>query len=116
MFKSHGDRQIDLNIHIPKVNLHCQKQCFAYQSIILWNRCYKKLIAPFTITLHQEHTKKHKLTSCESVHYDFSTKVSLFKSNLSKLLHSRQSSGEQITWFDYNYNYMCSGLNSVHLH
>ena len=102
IFNTCGEKQLDLNIHIPQVSLQCQKQSFTYQSSILWNKFYKRLIVPFTIPLHQEYIKKHNLTNCLSVHYDYSNKVSLFKSNLSRLLLSQQSLGNDISWLPNN--------------
>ena len=91
IFKSYQERQMDLNIHLPQVSLQCQKQSFTYQSSILWNKFYKTLVVPFTIPLHYEYIRKFNLTNCSSLHYDFSTSVSLFKTNLSRSLLSIQS-------------------------
>ena len=60
IFNSFGERQMDLNLHLPQVSLQCQKQSFTYQAIILWNKFYKKLIVPFTITLHHEYIRTTK--------------------------------------------------------
>ena len=103
MFSPKGERQHDLNIHVPLVNKDCQRQSFSYQSRILWNMLYKKLVVPYSIPIHYEYIKKHNLTHCASIHYDYSTKTSLFKSKLWKLLYGQQLLGDKVCWIPSNY-------------
>ena len=103
LFTSHSVKTLDLNIHIPHVTKECQKRAFTYGSSILWNKLYKKLITPFSIPIHYEYLKKHNLSNCCSIHYDYSNKVSAFKSNLSRLLIGHQSLGEIVSWMPINY-------------
>ena len=102
-----GPRQMDLTIQVPQVTLQCQKVSFTYQSSILWNRFYKQLVTPFTIPIHQEYIMKHKLTNSNSIHYDYSTKVSALKSRLSKLLSETQTIGDKDCWITTNYISTC---------
>ena len=96
-------RHSDLILHIPLVLLHCQRQSFIHQASILWNKFYKKLLEPFMIPLHKDYVLKFKLTNSESIHYDYSTKVSRFKSQLSRLLMDMQSNGDKTAWRENNY-------------
>jgi len=96
-------RQMDLNIQAPPVSLQCQRVSFTYQSCIFWNKFYKKLVIPFSIPLHQSYILKHNLTNSESIHYDYSTTVNIFKSNLSKLLFQTQSIGNADSWVVVNH-------------
>ena len=102
IFSMPGTKQMDLSIQVPQFKLQCEKVSFVYQSIILWNKYYKQLLTPFTIPLHHEFISKHKLTNCKSIHYDYSTKVSTFKSKLSKLLLEIQSEGDE-DWIAINH-------------
>ena len=99
-----AQRQIHLNLNIPLVSLNCQKQSFVYESRILWNKTYKMLIQPFSIPVHPDYLKQNNLTNCSSIHYDYSTRVSLFKSHLNKLLMSKQSLGDANLWISENHS------------
>ena len=87
-----------LSLSIPKVLLSSQKRTFTYKAIILWNKLHKKLLCPFTVKLHSSH--KIKFDSIDTVlsYYDFSTKVSAFKSKLRDLLIDTQRLGIDDSW------------------
>ena len=98
MFNSSGCRQIDLNIRVPLLTLQCQRTSFIYQSTLFWNRLYKNLLTPFTIPLHNDYVTKHNLTSSVSIHYDYCTKITVFKSKLHIWLCGIQDQGDISLW------------------
>ena len=97
-------RSSNLNLAVPMTSLQCQRNNFFYQSTILWNKYYKKLLTPSKAVLHSSHTTALNLTSSEFIFFDFSTKVSSFKTRLRHLLHQLQSSGNEASWCESNYN------------
>ena len=97
-------RSGNLNLAVPMTSLQCQRQSFFYQSTVLWNKCYKKLLTLSKAVLHSDHTTALNLTSSEFVFFDFSTKVGSFKTRLRIMLHNLQSSGEETSWSELNYH------------
>ena len=91
-----------LSIAIPKYYLENQKQTFFYRAIIMWNRHYKDLLNPFTIKLHPVHRLKFDSSNSEINCYDFSTKVSTFKSKLKGMIKTIQATGNE-TWLSINH-------------
>ena len=55
------------------------------------------------IELHTDVSKELNLVGTKFTFFDFSTKVSTFKSKLKKLLLHTQSSGNEIDWTEKNY-------------
>ena len=88
---------------VPEVNISPQQRSFSYQSIHLWNKLYKKLITPFTITLHKDHKLKSDVSSNDIICYDYTNTVSSFKSKLKTHLSLVQHSGANDAWFDGNW-------------
>ena len=97
-------RSGNINLAVPMTSLQCQRNNFFYQSTILWNKYYKKLLTPSKAVLHSSHTTALNLTSSEFIFFDFSTKVSSFKTRLRHLLHQLQSSGNEASWCESNHN------------
>ena len=97
-------RSGNLNLAVPMTSLQCQRQSFFYQSTVLWNKCYKKLLTLSKAVLHSDHTTALNLTSSEFVFFDFSTKVGSFKTRLRIMLHNLQSSGDETSWSELNYH------------
>ena len=87
-----------LNLAVPMVSLQCQRRTFFYQSALLWNNYYKRLLTPSESLLHHDHTIALNLTACKFVFFDFSTKVSSFKTRLRHLLFDLQCSGDNVSW------------------
>ena len=106
LFSLSGTRQMDLTIEVPKDTMQCQRVSFAHQAIIQWNKFYKKLITPYTIPVHRDYIVMHNLVAGSvTIHYDYSTKVSLFKCSLSRLLFQSQSKGDENSWEANNFMY-----------
>ena len=101
-----GVNTIELTLQVTPSRLQCQRMSFLYQSVIFWNRSYKKLLTPFTIPIHQSYLLKHNLTKSDSIHYDYSTKISTFKSKLSNLIFETQSMGDINTWLSINHMFI----------
>jgi hypothetical protein len=97
-------RSGNINLAVPMTSLQCQRQNFFYQSTVLWNKYYKKLLTPSKAVLHSDHTTALNLTSSEFVFFDFSTNVGSFKTRLRNMLHLIQSSGDEISWSELNYH------------
>ena len=94
-----GTRQMDLTIPVPKDTMQCQRLSFVHQAIVQWNTFYKQLIKPYTIPVHRDYIVRFNLIpGSVTIHYDYSTKVSVFKSSLSKLLFQSQSKGDNNSW------------------
>ena len=103
IFSHIGSKHNNITICIPIMIQQCQRRTFTYQSRILWNKFYKHLLVPFSIPLHRDYILKFNLTESESIHYDYSTKISQFKSNLSGLLMNKQLEGDRTSWAANNY-------------
>ena len=101
-----GVNTIELTIRVTPSTQQCQRMSFLYQAVIFWNRYYKKLLTPFTIPTHQSYLLKHNLTQSESIHYDYSTKISTFKSRLSHIIFKTQSMGDTNTWLSTNHMFI----------
>ena len=100
----HDGRSGSINLAVPMTSLQCQRQNFFYQSTVLWNKYYKKLLTPSKAVLHSDHTTALNLTSSEVVFFDFSTNVGSFKIRLRNMLHLLQSSGDETSWSELNYH------------
>ena len=87
-----------LTISIPETNLDLQRKTFHYQSILCWNKLYKKLLTPFTVILHKSCQIKGDNTIVKTTNYDFSTPISTFKLNLKKILFETQHNGTEHDW------------------
>ena len=98
LFHNHRVRQMDLSIEVPMTRLQCQRASFVYRGILLWNRYYKQLLTPFTIPLHHEYRVSHDLTEYNSIHYDFTTTISVFKSKIVNIILQTQSKGDCYSW------------------
>ena len=99
LFSSFETRQMDLTIPVPKDKMQCKRVSFVHQAIVQWNKFYKQLIKPYTIPVHRDYIIMHNLLpDSVTIHYDYSTKVSVFKSRLSKLLFQSQSKGDENSW------------------
>lgn len=98
-----ANNNIDLNLRITPISLQCQRMSFLHQAMILWNKFYKKLLTPFTIPIHRSYILAHNLTQCESIHYDYSTKLSTLKSRLSSLVFDTQLAGDSNSWQSINH-------------
>ena len=92
-----------LTLKLPIYKLHCQKQTFAFQTLLFWNKIHKKLLKPSIVNLHQSHTNKLNLLPSEVILLDYSTKISTFKSGLRNILLSTQTNGGRIDWSTVNY-------------
>ena len=92
-----------LTLQLPIYKLRCQKQTFAFQTLLFWNKMHKKLLKPSIVKLHQSHTNKLNLLTSEVILLDYSTKVAAFKSGLRNILLSTQASGGRIDWSTNNY-------------
>jgi len=101
-----GANAIDLTLKVYPSTQQCQRMSFLYQAVILWNRLYKKLLTPFTIPIHNSYILRHNLIQSESIHYDYSTKISTFKSRLSSLISETQSLGDSSTWLTANHMFI----------
>ena len=94
-----GTRQMDLTIPVPKDTMQCQRLSFVHQAIVQWNTFYKQLIKPYTIPVHRDYiVRSNLIPRSVTIHYDYSTKVSVFKSSLSRLLFQSQSMGNENSW------------------
>ena len=69
----------------------------------VWRENNKEIIEPSEVELHIDVSKKLNLVGTKFAFFDFSTKVSTFKSKLKKLLLHTQSSGNEIDWTEKNY-------------
>ena len=102
-----GSRQMDLTIPVPKDTMQCQRLSFVHQAVVQWNKYYKKLIKPYTIPVHREYIARYNLVpGSVTIHYDYTTKVSVFKSSLSRLLFQSQSMGNEHSWEMINTMYI----------
>jgi len=97
-------RSGNLNLAVPQTSLQCQRRTFFYQSTLLWNVYYKRLLTPSEAELHSDHTTALNLTASTFVFFDFSTKVCTFKTRLRHLLFDLQGSGAEISWTESNYH------------
>ena len=80
-----------------------EEKSFFSQSTRFWNKHHKEIIEPSEVELHIDVSKKLNLVGTKFAFFDFSTKVSTFKSKLKKLLLHTQSSGNEIDWTEKNY-------------
>ena len=80
-----------------------EEKSFLSQSTRFWNKHHKRIIEPSEVELHTDVSKKLNLVGTKFTFFDFSTKVSTFKSKLKKLLLHTQSSGNEIDWTEKNY-------------
>ena len=88
-----------LTIRIPETKVTIQQKTFTYKSITLWNKHYKSLIKPFAVPLHKDFKLKYDNTSTiNTLHYDFTTKVSTFKAQLKELLINKQHYDSTTDW------------------
>ena len=92
-----------LTLQLPIYKLRCQKQTFAFQTLLFWNKMHKKLLKPSIVKLRQSHTNNLNLLTSEVILLDYSTKVAAFKSGLRNILLSTQASGGRIDWSTNNY-------------
>ena len=93
----------NLLIRLPETSLRCQKQTFVYQTILLWNKLHRQILLPSKIKYHDSHTTKHNLLASESIFFDYSTSVSVFKSKLKSILIKLQANGDEFSWTSNNY-------------
>ena len=80
-----------------------EEKSFFSQSTRFWNKHHKIIIEPSEVKHHTDVSKKLNLVGTKFAFFDFSTKVSTFKSKLKKLLLHTQSSGNEIDWTEKNY-------------
>ena len=105
IFRIIDGRSGNLSLAVPITALQCQRRTFFYQSTLLWNNYYKKLLTPSEAELHRDYTTTFDLTACKFVFFDFSTKVGSFKSRLKHLLFDLQCSGDEMSWHaELNYH------------
>ena len=98
IFSTVNSNRKGLTISNPGVLLSRQKKTFIYQAIILWNQHHRKLLKPFTITLHNSHRLKFDSFDLRSEYYDFTTKVATYKTRLKDLFFHSQNSEDEINW------------------
>ena len=105
IFRIIDGRSGNLSLAVPITALQCQRRTFFYQSTLLWNNYYKKLLTPSEAELHRDYTTTFDLTACKFVFFDFSTKVGSFKSRLKHILFDLQCSGDEMSWHaELNYH------------
>ena len=80
-----------------------EEKSFFSQGTRFWNKYHKQLVDPSKVKLHFEHSRKLNLVETDFAFYDFSTKVSTFKTKLKRLLLKTQSSGNETDWTVNNY-------------
>ena len=95
------DRNLLLRTHA--IGGRHEEKSFLSQSTRFWNKHHKRIIEPSEVELHTDVSKKLNLVGTKFTFFDFSTKVSTFKSKLKKLLLHTQSSGNEIDWTEKNY-------------
>ena len=103
LFSSHTSNRGGINFRVPEIIISIQQKTFLFQAILLWNRLYKKLLIPFTITLHKDHKLKFDLSSSDIICYDHSDKVASFKLKLKDLLFTTQCIGDINCWSNKNW-------------